>query len=147
MKDEVNKEKKEAAMKKAALAKFSKEFGAEELGQGHHLGGAKKNLGSRIAMLDRLKLRAPDLPPDMEAEWKYFAKVYASWIAASWKAAVGWGMIEEVKKVMESLGQFCRSATGESQVGLIKGGWDRTFEDWIVRNQSKLKKSGTKLVV
>ena len=109
-------------MKKAALTKLSKEFGVEELGQGNKLGGTKNHLNSRIAMLNRLKLRAPELPLDMEVGWKEFVKVYASWCGKAWKATVGLGLIKEVGRVMDLLGQFCRSPTGESQEGVIEGG-------------------------
>ena len=80
-------------------------------------GGTKKHLENRIALLNRLKLRAPDLPLDMEVLWEDFVKAYASWIAMQSKAAVGAVLAKEIQGVMDSLGQFLLSETGESQIG------------------------------
>ena len=146
LKAELARDAAESKKKKLALKKARKEFTAKDLGQGHKSGGLRKHLDNRIALLNRLKLRAPNLPLDMEVLWGDFVVAYASWIGRQSKAAVGAFLVKEVQGVMDMLGQFLLTEGGESQLGKIEGGWEGAFLEWIKKQRKKMPKASTIVV-
>ena len=87
------------------------------------------------------------MPLDMEVLWEDFVKAYASWIAMQSKAAVGAVLAKEIQGVMDMLGQFLLSETGESQLGKIEGGWEEAFLHWVKKQRKKMPKASTIIVV
>ena len=129
--------KAEHEKKKEALAKVPKTFTAVELGQGHKTGGAKKHLDARIAALNRLKLRAPPLPAELELDWDRWALRYASYEGRKSKAAVGAFFLLELKDIMEELGEHLLREKGDKKV---EGGNPNALAEFIKKMNKKCRK-------
>ena len=110
----VRQEKRRAAAreKKDALAKLPMEFTADSLGQGHATGGTRAHCVQREAALERVRLRAPALPVELEAIWDDFKKRYAKSMGARHKAKVGVLFIEVLRDVMTALGDHLSAQDG-----------------------------------
>ena len=104
--------KAKAKSAKEALAKLPKEFDAAMLGQGHASGGTRAHCAQREACLERLRLRAPPLPRELDAAWDNFKKDYAKWMGTMHKGAVGIKFFEVVRDVMARLGHHLLNDDG-----------------------------------
>ena len=51
-----------------------KSWDMEDLGQGHDGGGTKKHKQNRMAILERLRVRAKPLPPELANDWHWFLR-------------------------------------------------------------------------
>ena len=85
-----------------ALAVFPKKFNSDDCGQGHSTGGTKAHSTAREQCLDRLRLRAPPLPLNLDEYWPEFKSQYSHWIGE--KSAVGKFFLDTVEGVMKELG-------------------------------------------
>ena len=126
--------------KKAALALLPKTFSIVDFGQGHKLGGTKKHLDARVAALNRLKLRSPPLPADLDAEWNKFAVAYAEYEGKKSKAAVGHCFMEELRYVMWDLGGFLKPEPGEKSG---EGGDAKASVKFILNKTKKFQKASS----
>ena len=71
--------------RKAQLARASsvqesldalKRWTAADFGQGHPRGGTKAHAANRLEVLERLRRRAPALPPDLANDWGFFTRTW-----------------------------------------------------------------------
>ena len=110
----LSQEKRRAAAreKKDALAKLPMEFTAASLGQGHPKGGTRAQCLQREAALERVRLRAPPLPLELEAIWEDFKKQYAKSMGARYKEKVGLRFVEVLRDTMAALGDHLLAQDG-----------------------------------
>jgi len=134
---------KAAKAKREALALLPKDFGADDLGQGKKGGGTRAHLNARIAMLERLRLRSPPLPPDLEAVWPDFVSRYARYVGDTQQAAVGKWLIDRAKLIMDGLGDHLLGHDGKPQPpsGPEPLGQANLFAKWVRRKWEGLPKS------
>ena len=73
--------------RKAQLARASsveeslsalKRWTAADFGQGHPTGGTRAHAANRLEVLERLRRRAPALPPDVANDWGFFTRTWDS---------------------------------------------------------------------
>ena len=71
--------------RKAQLARASsveeslralKRWTAADFGQGHPKGGTRAHAANRLQVLERLRRRAPALPPDLANDWGFFTRTW-----------------------------------------------------------------------
>ena len=93
-----------AKAKQAALAKLPKEFTMAMLGHGHKEGGTRVHCVNREVLLERLRLRSPPLPLELQASWNEFKRAYVRYTRAAWKETAGLQLFEKVRDVMKKLG-------------------------------------------
>ncbi len=101
-----------SAAKKEALTKCAREFSAEMCGQGHKMGGSRAHHANRQMALERLRLRSPPLPLELEARWVSFKVRYSQRLAFQHKAAVGVTLLQIIRRVMNALGAHLLDADG-----------------------------------
>ena len=63
------------------LAELGDEYTAEDCGQEKEGGGTQKHLKKRQDMVQRLKLRAPELPPPAEKKCLAIRNIYCNLVA------------------------------------------------------------------
>ena len=106
---------------RSALAKLPCEFSTDMLGQGHVSGGIRAHIDCRIRYLERLRLRSPPLPVELEGLWPEFVSRYARAVGARHGAAVGVRMIEIVRQIADQLGEHLRNEDGQLMSGTSDG--------------------------
>ena len=89
--------------RKASLARASsvqeslralKRWDAADFGQGHQRGGTRAHAANRKEVLERLRRRAPALPPDLSNDWGFFLRTWDTRrvsMLREWERA-GWGV-------------------------------------------------------
>ena len=97
-------DKKKALVK--ALASIPKSYSPKELGQDQDGGGKAKEQKARQDCLERVKLRSPPLPKDLEAAWPETRNNYARQVAIKHGKWVGERLITEVNRTIEELGKY-----------------------------------------
>jgi hypothetical protein len=97
-------DKKLQLARSKALALLPKKFNSDEFGQGHATGGTKAHATAREQCLDRLRLRAPPLPLNLDEYWPEFKSQYSHWIGEKKKGATGKYFLDTVERVMKELG-------------------------------------------
>ena len=97
-------DKKLQLARNKALAVFPKKFNSDDCGQGHSTGGTKAHATAREQCLDRLRLRAPPLPLNLDEYWPEFKSQYAHSIGEKRKSAVGIFFLDTVEGVIKELG-------------------------------------------
>ena len=134
---------------KAALAKYPTRFTDQGLGQGHKTGGARAHLAARVAVLERLRARAPPLPPDLDALWPVFVHKYAKKVGDVHKAAVGHALLERVKEVQDDLGHHLLDEKGGSRLpsGKSPTGCEDAFAKFVRRKWKSLPKAANELIL
>ena len=149
----LSQEKRRAAAreKKDALAKLPMEFTAASFGQGHAKGGTRAQCLQREAALQRVKLRAPPLPLELEAIWDDFKKEYAKWMGARHKAAVGLRFVEVLRDTMAALGDHLLAQDGSivepSSKGLGPVGNPNAFAKFVSKAYKGLPRDASTLVI
>ncbi len=157
VKAEASKDKRRKALASAkakaaakALAALPKHFTAESLGQGHKKWGSKAAIAAREAALKRLRLRAPPLPPAVEALWPEFVSKYAVQVGKTYEASVGKVLIEHIEKVTARLGDHLLTEDGHAQKpsgdGAPKGD-PGYFVKWVRAKYKGLPKAASSIVI
>ena len=90
--------------RQAQLDKIPQNFDAGDLGQGHPTAMLYRHQRARTACMDRLHLRAPPLPPDLEVEWRRLRDWYCDDVARKYKSGTGAHFIKRVEEVCTKLG-------------------------------------------
>lgn len=103
--DKASARDKEAA-RLDALKMLPQSFTSEALGQGHPTGLTKAHIAARVQLLERLRLRSPDLPPDLAVQWESFAQKYAVHLAKRHKGAAAAVILDLARDVITSLGEY-----------------------------------------
>ena len=138
--------------KEEDLAKLPSIFTQEMLGQGHATGGTRAHCARREACLDRLRLRAPDLPRELRVVWDDFRKEYAKWMGNVHKGAVGVHFLEAIRGVMDDLGDHLLSPAGaavasaEPPDGELRGSRS-AFKAFVLRSRKKMPRAASSLLV
>ena len=145
-------EKRRAAAreKKDALAKLPMEFIAASLGQRHAGGGTRAHCLQREAALERVRLRAPPLPLEVEAIWDDFKKEYAKWFGARNKVQVGVRFVEVLRETTAALGDHLLAQDGSvvaPSSGLGPVGNPRAFEQFVLKAYKGLPKDASSIVI
>ena len=148
----LSQEKRRAAAKerKEALAKLPLEFTAASLGQGHPKGGTRAQCLQREAALERVRLRAPPLPLEVEAIWDDFKREYSKWMGSRYKEKVGLRFVEVLRDAMEALGDHLLARDGsivEPSSGLGPVGNPNAFARFVSKAYRALPKDATTLVI
>jgi len=95
-----------------ALSKIPKEYGADELGQGHPKGGTEVHTRNRYNLLVRFRARTPPFEdlghPDMSLIFELLAREWALASGTKWGVAVGVNFANELNAVIADLGSFYR---------------------------------------
>ena len=135
--------KASASQKKKELAAWPAHFTPADLGQGKEK-DTKASVQARVAFLNRLRVRAPPLPPDMEALWDPFVEKYVRRMRSLYEKAVGVRMVEQVNKVRAGLGDYLLQEDGSVAVpsGSEPMGDKGYFEKWFRKNWLRLPKGG-----
>jgi hypothetical protein len=97
----------EAVLQKAML-ELPTTFTDGNCGQEHKDGGTKAHIRMRVQCLDRLRIRAPDLPLELSVGWEDFRSCYAVTIGQREKARVGAVFLNVIKKIMKDLGDHLK---------------------------------------
>jgi len=97
------KEKKAADAKK--LAELGDEFTAEMCGQKKEGGGKTKEQNNRQNMMERLKLRSPALPPNVEKKWTAIRNNYCKQVAYHQGGYTGAYIVKQVNDTIDALGK------------------------------------------
>ena len=108
------------------------------------MGGTKKHLEARVAALNRLKLRAPPLPLELEVDWDRWALGYAACEGRKSKAAVGFFFLLELKEVMEELGEHLLREPGDKKV---EGGDPNALAKFIKKINKKMPKDSSSVKI
>ena len=134
--------KKAAAKAKAKLAKKLAElpvtFSAADCSRAGDPG-----LRSRIDCLERLKVRSPPLPFDLEMDWNHIRTSYAGAkkLREVYKlkhfATVGYSFIDEINGVLEKLVEHYSGPSRYNKEG-EKGGDAQAFERFVSRMKAKV---------
>ena len=130
--------KAKAKAKTEALAALPRTFTKEDLGFGHPTGGTAKNLANRVALLKRLRLRSPALPPDLAASFDDWVARYSDWMALEWKHRVGLVLQNVVKKVIDDLGKYFALDDGTDRSKKKGPGQDDAFVLFIRSTMKRL---------
>ena len=145
-------EKRRAAAreKKDALAKLPMEFTAASLGHGHAKGGTRAHCLQREAALERVRLRAPALPLELEAIWDDFRKEYARCMGARHKEKVGIQFLEVLRDTMAALGDHLLAQDGcivAPSSGLGPVGNPNAFAQFVRKAYKGLPRDASSLVI
>ena len=130
--------------KEEDLAKLPSVFSQDMLGQGHATGGTRAHRARREACLDRLRLRAPELPRELRVVWVDFRKEYAKWMGKVHKGAVGVRLLEAIGGVMDELGDHLLSPEGVASAGSADG---NAFKAFVQRARKKMSRAASSLLV
>ena len=87
------------------LSKLPRKFNSTDCGQELKGGGNKTHQTSRQKLVERLKLRAPPLPAEVEALWPHIRNNYCRQIALFHGEYVGCFIVKEVNAVIAALGK------------------------------------------
>ena len=139
-----------AREKKDALAKLPMEFTAASLGQGHAKGGTRAQCLQREAALERVRLRAPPLPLEVEAIWDDFKREYSKWMGSRYKEKVGLRFVEVLRDAMEALGDHLLARDGsivEPSSGLGPVGNPNAFAQFVRKAYKGLPRDTSSLVI
>ena len=136
--------KHQKKVRKSELAKLPKCITSQDCGGGMEKGGGKKELAARMSLLERLKLKAPDLPLELEARWPEIKKGYAVRMGVQHKKEVGVRFITELKQVVDQLGEHLDSTADGAppKAGGSKGAFE-AFVRSISKPNSKVLTSLT----
>ena len=99
-------------------------------------------------MLERVKLRAPPLPAEIEALWPHIRNNYCRQVALLQKEYVGGFLVTEVNKVIDALGKHFSHPDPGVKVSK-KAGDPKAFERFVVqmRTQWPEKKDANETVL
>ena len=141
--------KVKAKANRQALAKLPKHFTPEGLGQGRKGGGTKVHVDARIALLERLRLRSPPLPPELEVLWPDFVSKYAKWLGTVQDVAVGVWLLGRVESVMQKLGDHLLTPDGKPHPpsGSPCVGNPIAFEKWVRAKWEGLPKAASSMIL
>ena len=98
-------QKEAFAARARALNLLPKNFSSNSLGQGKENGGGKEHLENRRFLLERLRLRSPGLPADLEAQWAWFVPRYAAHYGKLHGKTTGIRAYTEAKELLADLGE------------------------------------------
>ena len=87
-------------------------------------------------MLERLKLRAPELPAELEALWPHTRNNYCRQVAKFHREYVGCFLVKEVNKVISELGMHFTHPDPSVLVSKKKGN-PRAFEEFVQQMRAK----------
>jgi hypothetical protein len=116
----------------AELAKLPRKFNSTDCGQELKDGGNNKHQTNRQNLLERLKLRAPLLPPAVELLWPHIRNNFARQAALFHKEYVGCFIIKEVNAVINDLGKYFTHPDPAVKKS-SKAGCPRAFEQFVER--------------
>ena len=85
--------------------KSLKSWTAAEFGQGHCDGGTKRHARNRLDALERLRKRAPPLPPDLANQWDFFVGNWDRFRLGGLRMRAAWGS-QFLNLVNELLGRM-----------------------------------------
>ena len=114
----------------AELAKLPRKFNSTDCGQELKDGGNNKHQTNRQNLLERLKLRAPPLPPAVELLWPHIRNNFARQAALFHKEYVGCFIIKEVNAVINDLGKYFTHPDPAVKKS-SKAGCPRAFEQFV----------------
>ena len=126
------------------------EFTAASLGQGHAMGGTRAHCLQRETALERVRLRAPALPAELDAIWDDFKKRYAVCMGSRHKAAVGVRFLEVLRDVMAALGDHLTAQDGSKVApssGLGPVGNPNVFAQFVRKAYGELPRDASSLVI
>ena len=125
--------REEKRQKKEALARLPRHFDVAALGQGKKGGGGVAFVKARQQLLERLRLRAPPLPADVEEWWPAFVARYAEHVGVAHKEKVGTELLARIRRVKDGLGGQLRSGDGKPRApsGSVAKGNPDVFEAWV----------------
>jgi hypothetical protein len=143
------------------LLKLDKEM-REELMMGYQrkitseMCGAKKNFKGpaarkcRINLLERLRLRSPKLPVELQDSWTRFVRSWSSIAAEKYGEMTGHTFVTEINEVLKALKCYYNGKTSFNKGSRIEGKlrvWDKmegdplAFENYVKASWNKMPKS------
>ena len=140
----LEKEKK----RKHELTKLPKRFTASACGQDQDAGGGRDAMNTRVAVLERLRLRSPPLPCWLSEEWEPIRDWYCKSMAERHKKAVGVRFLNDVNAVIDALGELIRPGeNGAPCKKPKKGGNPKAFEQFVLWMRKNMPQPGRFVVV
>ncbi len=139
-------EAEEQAKRKAAVhearSQLPLQLDLPDLGQGHPSGGNATHHHNRVLALERVKARAPKLPPDLEAKWPTFVQQLSAHAATQRGRAVGFWWQQAMRDVLALLGGYATLLPGQP---LPPSGNPEGLADWMRKQLATLP--GARLMI
>ena len=138
---------KEAKEKKALLDALPKEFTDEMCGQGQEKGGGKPFIDARAALLDKLKLRSPELPLECQVRWVKVRDAYVRKVGREQGANCGNTFVRRVKEIKELLGDFFGEDCSKEEKKKKKNGDPKAFEKFFLYMDKMIPHASTSVTL
>ena len=126
-----------------------REITSEMCGRGKNVKGHKQR-ACRLNLLERLRLRSPKLPPQLEDSWPRFVWSWSTFAAEKYGPKIGHTFVTEINDVLEKLKCYYNGRTPYNKGSRVEGQflvWDKVvgdqhvFENYVKACWQKLPKS------
>ena len=129
------KEKKEEDAK--LLAKLPRSYSAQDCGNGIKNPLSKPHQTNRQNALERIKLRAPKLPPAMEVQWEKIRNNYCRQMALYYKDFVGGMFVREINQLVKDMGKYLVHPDEKVPKDSVKTGDPKAFENFVEKMRTQ----------
>ena len=127
------KKKEEAKL----LDEIPRTFSAAECGNGVKNVLSKKHQTNRQNVLERIKLRAPKLPPAIEVQWIHIRNNYCRQMALRFREYVGGMFVKEVNKLVKAMGKYLVHPDPKVKSSTSKTGDKKAFQEFVEKMRTK----------
>ena len=127
------------------LEKIPRNFSAEDCGAGVKNVYSKKHQTNRQNALERIKLRAPPLPPIIELQWSHIRNNYCRQMALYYKDFVGGMFVKAINDLVKAMGRYLRHPDPKVKPSSKAKGDPKAWEEFVDQMRAKWpeKKSAT----